>query len=110
MGVGVDVFVGFGVGVVVGCVDGTGNVVVEGALDGLEVVVGLTVAVIVAEGDARCGAANGVAGRFANARSINSFHISAGKDAPTTAMPRTSVIALKDPAYPFQTTAASSGV
>ena len=112
MGVGVGVgdgdLSGFGFGDGEGVVDGSGIVALGFGVAGVGV--GEGVIVTVGDGEARRGAVNGVAGRSTRARSMNRRHIWAGKDAPTTAMPRTLFIALNEPAYPFQTTAVSSGV
>ena len=94
-----------------GVVDGTtGRDGVGVGFVGVGVGLGDAEGLAVGDGDARCGAANGVAGRFASARCMKSLHICAGNDAPTTAIPRTLFMALNEPAYPFQTTAVSSGV
>lgn len=88
---------GFGFGVWLG--EGTGTWVEDGVgtgADGLGE--GLVVTVIVGDGDVRCGAANGVAGRSASARVMNNRHICAGNEAPTTAIPRTLFIARNESA------------
>ena len=90
-------WLGFGFGV--GVVDGTGICVVDGVGTGVDGVdVGEAVTVTVGDGDVRCGAWNEVAGRSASARTMNSRHIFAGNDAPTTAIPRTSFMARNESA------------
>jgi hypothetical protein len=106
VGVGVGDLSGFGLGEPDGLIEGNGSVGDgEGPLG-----VGDGDGEAVGEGEARCGVVNDVAGRFAKAFSMNRRHILAGNDPPTTEIPRTLVIALLLLAYPFQTTAVSSGV
>ena len=99
---------GFGFGELDGVSDGSGSV--GDGLGPLGDGDGLAEVDAVGEGEARCGVANDVAGRLAKAFCMNRRHILAGNEPPTTAMPRTLFISLLLLAYPFQTTAVSSGV
>ena len=90
VGVGVGDLSGFGFGEVDGVVEGSGRVG-----DGVGPLgEGEGVGEAVGEGEARWGVVKDVAGRLASARSMNSRHILAGNEPPTTAIPRTLFIAL----------------
>ena len=108
VGVGVGDLSGFGFGDPEGIVEGSESV---GEGDGrLGVGEGVAEADAVGDAEARCGVTNDVAGKLANAFSMNRRHILAGNEPPTTAIPRTLFISLLLLAYPFHTTAVSSGV
>jgi hypothetical protein len=92
VGVGVGDLSGFGLGEPDGVIEGRGSVGDgEGPFGEGE---GVAKGEAVGDGEARCGVANGVAGRLAKAFCMNRRHILAGNDPPTTAIPRTLVIAL----------------